>query len=717
MKTRKKLKTRKRRLRKRGGMNGENIHGPPPGPPVLKRQSSRSSELILEQSNLLFPYLPNSLNPLPGPENPVEYYNNPLGNDDTQEHSIPEDIDEYTDSLPEDAEVARVARVVQVAQVAEIPPPPCCILTLRQRIDIIQEKISDVHSNYMRLIQILASEVLGRYAEFIDGPILNLSALPDVQFKDFKEKYMEWQKNAKKLLFGYQRLSESDVENAIIALLPQFDAVPMENGDTKFVFVDGSTMMTALIKNYSYKMITSLFTTGNISVAADMYNAIMGEVVLDEEYRYLRNLLSIMHCGSTIINNKLREHWEEHFEGTGISYNREFIYYHSGGNMIVMIAGVLCYLYDMFIRDIPVPPPDSDRYILIDILGKIRRMFESVLGPENCKEFYDWLKEKMNIPLFRINMRSCTENLSDLDFIFMAPFDHVNTMVLGTEVLSRLHALSARIIREIVISSCRYNPAVNNINKCARVLMPFHTQFDESWPDFKFCSLTPHDARFPLHDPPPECNCRGYRQTSSIVNEVPMCLNRLKGGFLLFQGIQMNGMEENEKEDLRNIYKRKYGECVDLSIGIRANTFYEHKHDNYQKKKYYSIDTVFWELALLVHTVKDDKNPKRITRMKFIGEIKIDFMDILFRIIAYYIQEYNMTEEELKFERAEIKGMVSIYERERERRKRDHERDQHFANATAQNNSRGRSTVRNANAAAKAQNMGRNPRNRSREKK
>jgi hypothetical protein len=504
----------------------------------------------------------------------------------------------------------------------------CCTFTLEERLIRVNQQISQIHVQYSELIQKLADDTYKLYGDS------GMMEHPN------KEDYDKWEQKSKELLFGYQRLSVNDLKYALFALLPQFE---LDGG--KYNFSEGSTTMIALIKNYAYKMITSLFTTANITYAVMTY-AMPGEELPKDTYSYLRNLLSLMKCGSTLINTKLKNHWFNYFRYT---YDPQVTYHHSGGNMIVMIAGMLCYLHDKHVKKV-------EDYG-IDILENIRKMFHDVLG--GYKDiFYDWLNTNMTNGDFKSNLYNCTENLSDMDFILFAPKHFVSDI--DNRELATLSNLSGEIIRDIINDSCNYEAAVETVagghagefihHYYARALLPFHKSFKEvpiQWPAFKYSNLTQSGMRDLVTVR--ECDNRGYRQTANKIEQVPMYLNRLKQGYFPFVNLTSQIPPE-----LHKMYASKYGECIDLSIGTLQSEFYNHKHHNWECNNYYTIETLLWELKKILSNPPDDKTPKRIIRMNFLELINIQMVNVLFKVIAYHIQEYNYSEEEKIVKLAEL---------------------------------------------------------------
>jgi hypothetical protein len=344
--------------------------------------------------------------------------------------------------------------------------------------------------------------------------------------------------------------------------------------------------------------------------------------------------LSIMQCGSKIINFYLKQDWNTYELPPKENVN----YYHSGGNMIVMIAGMLCYLYDKN-RD-----REKGNGYGTDILENIRQRFE-LLIQKNMVTFYTWLNLYMLDPVFRDSLNDCTENISDLDFILMAPKKYVSNI--DTPELIKINELSANIIRKIMITAYSVPPALPAdmiIN--AQALLPFHGKFGPPWKKFGFYKMPPGPMKFLLPAVDGD-TYRGYRQTSNRIDEVPMYLNRLKQGYLPFFNIQgFPNIAYNlpppkpdiNPNDIALTYSNKYGECIDLSIGTLENELYHHKHQNYENHVYYTIDTILWELEQILLKPPDDKTPKRTIRRNFLTLIDTPEINILFQAIVFYIQ-------------------------------------------------------------------------------
>ena len=504
----------------------------------------------------------------------------------------------------------------------------CCNISTMERLQRIEASISNVHIDFIDLLTTLSQETLGEFGS--NQELISLTqnrALATYTGKSLTKTQIAtlnvWASKVHELLYGYQRISTEDVKKAFFFLLYSFDpdhsayVLHEKNEKTRF---------HELITNYAYKMITSLFTTANITSAVFMYNNPTwpppwqpvpgpgpGPVAVGNPYDYLRNLLSIMRDGSIIVNTYLRQDCPP-------EYSEYVSYYHSGGNMIVVIAGMLCYLYDKN-REGNLHTYGGD------ILEQIRRQFHVSIGVR-MYEFYEWLNKQMQIVSFRNALFNCTENISDLDFILMAP-DHFLNRGLDNPLLIKMHELSARIIRNVLIAA--YVPCP--MTTIARKLLPFHQKFGPQWSNFRFYQM-PTIAMNPL----PQADgvtYKGYRQTSNRIDAVPMYLNRLKQGYAPYHTI-LNFYKI--PADVQNVYATKYGECIDLSIGILDNELYRHKHTNYMELNYYTIDTVLWELEKIIQGPRDDKTPKREMRRDFFTMIHTDLVDALFQTIGHIIQ-------------------------------------------------------------------------------
>jgi hypothetical protein len=152
---------------------------------------------------------------------------------------------------------------------------------------------------------------------------------------------------------------------------------------------------------------------------------------------------------------------------------------------------------------------------------------------------------------------------------------------------------------------------------------------------------------------------RGFRQTSSYIDEINIGINRIKQAYnplgriieslqnvppqvpSLFQGPPQNvppqvpslfqGPPQNVPPKVPSLFQgppqynefiTKYGECLDLVIGSTNNPIFEHKYEQYEGGLIYNINTLYDELEKIGQTTQDDKSEKRLHRMKFLDILR-----------------------------------------------------------------------------------------------
>jgi hypothetical protein len=478
----------------------------------------------------------------------------------------------------------------------------CSVMTLQERLDAIQQEIQHVSANYNKLIQGIADETLG---EFISSGSLK---------KSYSKKTKKWYKNASKRASIYQQTSRNDLMNAFLYLLPSYDY------GRKFFILDqnkkNQSPMTVMVQKYEYKMVTELFTKANITDAVLNY----GNPQNKDPYQYLKNLLGLMRDGSQLIHHLLQENWHLFLAENEMGDTR---YVHSGGNLILLLAGVICYLYDK--RNSPDYVKGTYEN---NILEDIRKdMDDSLTQDDAFDDFYDELHRLMQDPKVRELLKGCTSNISDMDFILMTKDDYVENI--ERRELFSINELSVYVLNQIVVLAHRENgsPWINQ----AKSLLTFAGRFNEKWQPYMFINksgVTPRTMGM-MTKPTYALEMEGYRQTSNKIIEVPMYLNRIKQGYAPFYEIPTN-----ISSNLQSEYATKYGECIDLSIGARTNSLYKHKQDNFKMNLYYSINTLLEELSFIIIHNKDDKTPKRIVRHGFLESINNPFFNTLFLIIG-----------------------------------------------------------------------------------
>jgi len=346
-----------------------------------------------------------------------------------------------------------------------------------------------------------------------------------------------------------------------------------------------------------------------------------------DQYQYLKNLMNLMRDGSTLINSLFQKYWKKFLKHDPIDITR---YFHSGGNLFVILAGILCYLFE-----------NSYNYTYEPhILDKIRKEFNDILLAQGMLDaFYNDLDEKMKNPLFKKSLKDCTSQISDMDFVLMAPDEYVAD--LDNAILKKINTLSAYILRKILVLAHKDIGDPNPDVRISKRLLPFNYMFDKRWRQirsfFNMSKITAQDKAMIMAVGRPDYY--GYRQISNIVPEIPIYLNRLKQGYPFFLDKRIS---KNIPLKVHKEYYTKYGECLDLSIGVLTNRIYSHKHNNFKVNKYYSIPNLLEELNEILDRPtdepRDDKTTKREDRRDFLLMINNNFLyDILFNIIGQNI--------------------------------------------------------------------------------
>ena len=599
MKTRKRrLKTRKRQLKKRNTIKGGAYQG---NEENWRDQASQGNDQHLNTRGTIGyrnrygrevtgkPHVGKAAEM----NHSINYNANVESNVEEEENNQEyEEYSDYVDNLLEEK---------------ALPSVGCCTLTLQERVDRINQEISKVMITYDTLIQGIAMQTLEEY--------LHRKSLK-INMKELEN----WKGKTAWRASIYQQTSIKDLNNAFLYLLPTFDI------DKKYLILDqnkkNESSMHVLIQKYAYKMITALFTRSNITVAVLRYPY----TPVSPSYQYLNNLLYIMKSGSHIINTYLQENWDS-FVQFPIGNSR---YVHSGGNLIVMVAGFICYLYDTW---------NSPTYVEwsygVGILEEIRQEFELAIFKNDgtLYYFYMGLSSRMEEESFRENLRSCTEQISDLDFIFMGPDELVDNI--KNPILFQVNELSAYVLRRILVTA--HHSTADDLTNAAKALLPFNDEFDNNWSNFLFMgmgNITPETTE-KMNDLN-EMNYKGYRQTSNKVTEVPMFLNRLKQGYAPFYGLDLS----NIPKELWKEYASKYGECIDLSIGTKENPLYHEKQENFKMGMYYGLKNPIHEIGSIVVATEDDKTAKRRIRLAFLLSIHttsvtgINYIDLLFGIMG-----------------------------------------------------------------------------------
>lgn len=519
------------------------------------------------------------------------------GDEETEEADIEQNYEDYQD---------------YIEGLTEGLDSGCTTTTLREKLEYVEGEIKNVTEAYEMLVNGIALQTLGDY---LDTGSLEPS---------YSEELSRWHNNASRRAQEYQRISVEDLNRAFLYLLPSFDAqkklmILSENDEYQ-------SPMHEMVKKYAYKMITALFTRSNITYAVLKYDE------TESSFQFMENLLGVMRSASQITNHYLAEDWNTFLE---IPMDRT-MFVHSGGNMTVMIAGMLCYLYETW---------NSDQYQYNTygdtLLENIREDFEAQLmrAEGTIELFYRGLTELIQGDEFlRNSIKGNTEKISDIDLIFMAPDYIVNNI--QNPYLFQINELTAYVLRKIIVSAHRKDGS--NESQMAHHILPFAGDYDENWSHFKFSNMSGIRPETvigirELNEGP----YLGYRQTSNFVEGVPMYLNRLKQGYKPFFDLDLSKIHE----DLQYEYSSKYGECLDCSIGANTNPMYHHKHVNYISNNYpqnptgnyYSLDTLIVEFNMILAGPPDDKTQKRINRRDFLLRINKPSINALFNTMGRHI--------------------------------------------------------------------------------
>jgi hypothetical protein len=474
----------------------------------------------------------------------------------------------------------------------------CCTNpSLEDQLININQEIERIDENYEMLLENIADTTVGEF-----GHTKQLS----------KHKSANWLKNVtNRGKFGYQRLKNEDLKQAFLYMLPSVDIT--QKYKILFEENDEDDIIRNILDQYLFKLATSLFTKANITYAVSNYS------LETDNFDYLRNLLALMNDGALIINRILKREWAN-FVDKPIEYS---CYVHSGGNLILIITGVLCYLHKCWVNEYEY----SD-----DLLDCLRKDFDEYLD-YTYDAFYEWLDSLFMDKKFCDITTELISQISDLDFIFMTDQDDYVYNIGVNPTTKMINDLSAYIIRNILVDSHEYNTTQSEENVMANNLAPFAGKYDERWPNFKMIDFTGIDAygktrmkEFSKGD------FSGYRQTCNYIKELPIYLNRLKQGYLKYSDItEMN----SSKSDIYT----KYGECIDLSIGCKTNTLYNHKQEHYKRGSYYSIQNIIEEIEVILQHAEDDKTAKRRSRLYFLNAINNESINHLFSLIRPIIED------------------------------------------------------------------------------
>jgi len=514
--------------------------------------------------------------------------------EDTDEEDIEQNYEDYQNYIEELTDGLEIG---------------CTTTTLEDKLYFVDREIEKVAENYDTLVQGIANQTLGKFLE-----TYSLES-------SYSSNLSEWHRNAVGRAGQFQRISVADLNHAFLYLLPSFDA------EKKYLVLsenDEDSPMHEMIRKYAYKMITALFTRSNITYAVLKYDE------TPSSHQFMENLLGVMRSASQITNQYMREDWNTFLE---IPMDRS-MFVHSGGNMTVMIAGMLCYLYDTWNSGYYQPNSYGDT-----LLEEIRQEFETELvrGLGNVDGFYIRLTNRIQGDMnFQRSIKVNTEKISDLDLLFMGPDYIVNDI--NNPYLFQINELTAYTLRRIMVSAHRDDDEPETA--MAYHVMPFAGDFDQNWSKFMFSNMSEITqdtvaGMRDLHEYEDEHKkpYYGYRQTSNLVEDVPMYLNRMKQGYQPFFNLDLSNIPNKLQID----YSKKYGECLDCSIGATTNPLYAHKQANYISGNYYTLDTLIYEFNFILAGIQDDKYQKRLERRDFLHIINNAPVNVLFQIMGRHI--------------------------------------------------------------------------------
>ena len=492
---------------------------------------------------------------------------------------------------------------------------------LQSQIEDLNNKMIQVNYIVLKIIRDIAHKL---FIEYLSDPSL---------LKKYQKDSLDWFIQFNKV-YGFQRFSENDIINAIKYRLHTYD--PSE----QFYIVPNSHRISRLFTEYRYKIMTSFFTKASISHAVLSYKheKIKGKRKHNGansgshsgEYIYLENLFSILSLANEGINTTLKAQWIDYI---GVEYDNSS-YIHSGGNIFVLLAGMLCYIKEL--KELTLERP---------IMNSIVEKLKIKIG-EQYSDFIKYLQTLFeNEEFIRCFQTIMDGGLSDIDFLFMSStkgfFQHKTTdkRSYTPSLFSNINALSASILRTIL---CNTHAG----DETYKSLFPFMEQYTEIIPTSRMFNnsgisdenITKIDAHGLLR------KIRGFRQTSSYIDEINIGINRIKQAYNplgpIIESLQnvppqvpslFQGPPQNVPPQVPSLFQgppqydefiTKYGECLDLVIGSTNNPIFKHKCEQYEGGLIYNINTLYDELEKIGQTTQDDKSEKRLHRMKFLDILR-----------------------------------------------------------------------------------------------
>ena len=484
-----------------------------------------------------------------------------------------------------------------------------------KNINSLRSELCYLEDNYRKKLMEEAEKIVGGEQDYY----LQRTKSVDVWYESFKNQFI------------FQLYKETDLTSALKYMIHRYDPESIDLIDRTHEHCPYA--IKKLLNDYIYKIVTAYFTKCNISYALFYYdniydNDLQINIGYKEPYIYLENLFQLLNDTEYCVNEKLKENWGYYF---GSDYNDYNCYVHSGGNMYILLAGVLCFLYNTYNYEINpnLPILESIKYNLNIALYQdqtIRSGFWSEMGNLfNDTEFMILLNEILKSP-------------SDIDMLFMTDDKEMVNHSDDEETHDNsyyLNCLSAYVLRDILKDGHNYDSGTkaNRMKQCCSNLLPFRNCYEiDFWGNGRMFSTAINSADiFNINKNSLMSNYTGYRQTNSYISDISIYLNRIKQGFFPFT---YNGNINPESgpvsfayeclSDLENIddLKSKYGECLDLVIGSINNPLYLSKYQHYNNGTYYSIDCMTDELNhILEKADNDDKSDKRKKRLLFLNKL------------------------------------------------------------------------------------------------
>ena len=449
----------------------------------------------------------------------------------------------------------------------------------------LNDKICNIEDTVKELIQMKAREV---YTNFLSENH-NIDYVP--------AETTQWLENFRGI-YEFQRFSENDIKQGVQYMLPSYDP---DNEYLIDLVDDSEYCIKRLFSEYRFKIITSYFTKASITYATYLFNPNTWNrstyEYVDEinygpiSYHYLNNLFCILSLANEGINTTLNYNWDYYVSELECNNSS---YIHSGGNIFVLLAGMLCYI------------KNRQRNSNYTKMNRIVEKLYQRIGEESFSGFTQYLDELFQEDNFQYSLKTIMSGLSDMDFLFMSSnteiFQHEDNS--SDTHASDVNALSASILRSMLYDTLEGKSSYN-------ALFPFmegYTSDQGRCKMFNGSNIT-HENMDKINENGLINQYYGFRQTSSYINEINIYLNRIKQAYL--------PLDEDCIDDY-NAYIKKYGECIDLVIGSTNNEIFNHKYELFQQGHIYSIKALYSELEIIKDNTLDDKSDKRLQRMYFL---------------------------------------------------------------------------------------------------